>query len=122
MGDSLSIFLRKPEDLCIIHASFPDPPSEKVWDLAIEYGFCYAPVVLIVDYSWIEFREKNYRLAQQSSIENPADLEWMAQALSRFEEESWKVKDNVLYSPNPSDLKELQVREILKESRQLIAA
>ncbi|NET39403.1 MAG: hypothetical protein F6K19_46795 [Cyanothece sp. SIO1E1] len=122
MLDSLNISLRKPEKLCIIHASFIGSASERAWNLAFELGFLYAPAVLIVDESWIEFKERAYRLAQQSNIENPADLEWMAQALSRFDEDSWKVKDNVLYSPAPSDLKERQVREIFRESRQSMAA
>jgi hypothetical protein len=76
----------------------------------------YAPAVITV---YLEDSERiSYTIAQSEDL---VDLDWLHQALSRFEE-GWTRRGNALFSPHRSKLSEKQVTDTFNAARRKLAA
>lgn len=97
-----------------IQALFQNAASESVIEALCNLGFCYGSIVLCLD---ISGRGVAYLIAQSPAAQHAADLEWVRNALSRFESGWWIDAAGRLYSPSESSLKPGQIREALLASK-----
>lgn len=97
-----------------IQALFQNAASESVIEALCNLGFCYGSIVLCLDISGSGVA---YLIAQSSAARYAADLEWVCNALNRFEAGWWIDAAGRLYSPSASSLSTGQIREALLASK-----
>lgn len=97
-----------------IQALFQNAASEAVIEALCNLGFCYGSIVLCLD---ISGRGVAYLVAQSPAAQYAADLEWVCNALNRFESGWWIDAAGRLYSPSASCLSAGQIREVLLTSK-----
>jgi hypothetical protein len=97
-----------------IQALFQNAASETVIEALCNLGFCYGSIVLCLD---ISSRGVAYLVAQSPAAQYAADLEWVCNALNRFESGWWMDAAGRLYSPSSSCLAVGQIREALLASK-----
>lgn len=71
-------------------------------------GFTYAPIAIVIDIAIPDV--SRYAIAQRANNPNPVDLAWVCQALNRFEA-GWTIENEVLSSPDQSQLSDRTVLE-----------
>lgn len=101
-------------DIAQIQALFQNAASEQVIEALCDLGFCYGSIVLCLD---ISGRGVAYLIAQSPAAKYAADLEWVCNALNRFESGWWIDAAGRLYSPSASSLSIGQIRETLLTSK-----
>jgi hypothetical protein len=106
--DTFHIGVEEGVATVLIQGSLPIQCYQALYTLCFSV---YAPVALTIN---IEDREQvSYTIAQS---ENLVDLNWLAIALSRFEQ-GWTRQGNALFSPTPSQLPQKQIIDIFNAAR-----
>ncbi len=106
--DSFNIGIEDGIANVLIQGSLPLEHYQALYNLCFSV---YSPVVLTVHLENQEYI--SYTIAQAEEF---VDLDWLHQALSRFEE-GWTRQDNALFSPIPSQLSEKQIIDTFKVAR-----